>query len=203
MKPRIMSIDKAHCQQEWRVSTRWLHGLFWVYFEFISKQPHLSNPAVVTYFNLSSGWQTNAVNTGIQLADVPAFPKQHIFLFLLLSAHRTQYTLQASHSPTSSLLVPFFRITRWWSFLYCFVLFLSCFVFVVFSFSSLDQENKAAEEFGAYNFWVAMYPILQHRLVEWPNASSSISSCLCGCSSSSASSTSTPPFPPHAPLTLL
>jgi hypothetical protein len=198
-----MSIDKAHCKQEWRVSTPWLHSLFWVYFQTtVSEQP-----SSVTYFNLSSGRegrQTNAVNIGIQLTrHVPSFPKQHIFLFSLLSAHRAQYTLQVSHSPTSSLLLPLFRITRWWSFLYCFALFLSCFVFVVFSFSSLDQENKAAQEFGAYNFWVAMYPILQHRLVEWPNASSSISSCLCGCSSSSASSTSTPPFPPHPPLTLL
>jgi len=33
MKRRIMSIDKAHCQQDWRVSTRWLHSLFWVYFQ--------------------------------------------------------------------------------------------------------------------------------------------------------------------------
>lgn len=112
------------------------------------------------------------------------FLSNTIFCFPFVSAQNTQYKQQASPSATSSLLLlPLFGTTRWWSFLYCFILFMSCFVFVVFSFSSLDQENKAAQEFGAYNFSVAMYPILQHRLVEWPNASSSISSCLCGCSS--------------------
>lgn len=125
----------------------------------------------------------NTVNIGIQLADVQHFLSNAFFWFPFVCAQSTQYMQQASLSPTSSLLLLLFRITPWWSFLYCFVLFLSCFVFVVFSFSSLDQENKAAQEFRAYNFWVATYPILQHRLVEWPDASSSISSCLCGCSS--------------------
>lgn len=38
---------------------------------------------------------------------------------------------------------------------YYIVLFLLCFVFVVFSFSSFDQENKASQELGVYKFCVA------------------------------------------------
>lgn len=141
MKRRIMSIDNAHCQWDWRVSTRWLHSLFWVYFQTtVSEQP-----SSVTYFILLGGRQMNAVNIGIQLAHVTTFPYQQIFfLFFLLSAHRTQYMLQASLSPTSSLLLPLFRTTLWWSFpiLFCFVFVMLCFCCVFFLFLGSGEQSS-------------------------------------------------------------